>query len=376
MKILFVSTSIEMFNRFLAPHVLYLTQQGHEVSIACNIDHEIPLQLLENKIQVHNAPFHRQPFHKNNLVAYRMIKAIVRDGNYNLVHVHNPTPSFITRFAMRKVKNAKALYTSHGFNFYKGCPFPYSQFFYLLEKIAARWTDGIVTINEEDYIAAKKLPLREKDNVFFMHGTGVNFKKFNPDAYPNKSTLRKVYGYTDTDFILISIADLNENKHQDLLFNMINLLKNSIPNIKLLLVGEGPDTKKYKEQVDKLGITENVHFLGYRKDIPELLKISDILVSASRREGLGVSLIEAMAMGLPIIVTDNRGHRELIKNGENGFLVCLNETKEFSKVVMEMFYSENLRIQFKEKNFKVIQQFSIENVLKELNDVYPSIMVK
>jgi glycosyltransferase EpsD len=233
----------------------------------------------------------------------------------------------------------------------------------------SKYTDCLITINDEDYECAVRKKLKAC-SIKKVNGVGIDLNKFKPQTLEKKKELRKQYGYNENDFILICIGELNHNKHQDLLINVVNVLKNKIPNVKLLLVGSGNLMDQYKNQVKKIDLDRYIEFLGYRSDVPNLLSISDILVSASRREGLPVNVMEAMATGLPLVVTDCRGNKDLVKNGENGFVIGIDDVYEFANAVDKLHKSKELRWKFGQKSLEFIKDYSVENVRKEMEKIY------
>ncbi len=370
MKILFVTTISNTINAFLTPHIKMLIEQGHEVDIACNIESEINSELLYFGCRVHCIEFARSPLNKSNYKAYKKIKKLVLSEGYELIHTHTPVASFLTRLACRNIPDVLILYTAHGFHFYKGAPIKNWIVYYTLEKLAARWTDGLLTMNEEDYKAAKKLRLRKANAVYKVNGVGVDLQKFIPQTPEKKKELRKEYGFKVDDFILIYAAELNYNKHQDLLIQAINVVRNRIPRIKLLLAGRGSYSNQYQQLVKKLNLEENIHFLGYRNDIANLLHIADLAVSSSRREGLPVNVMEAMATGLPLVVTACRGNRDLVEDGVNGYMVGIDDVLGFAKAVEKLYVLEEIRKRFGEKSQNLIKQYSLDQVLEEMKEIY------
>lgn len=185
-----------------------------------------------------------------------------------------------------------------------------------------------------------------------------------------KEELRKEYGFVENDFILIYVGELSFRKHQDHLIEAVSKLKNKIPNVKLLLVGNGDLYDHYKDLVKQLEVEEQVQLLGYRKDVHKLMTISDIAVSTSRQEGLPVNVMEAMATQLPVVVTDCRGNRDLVSHGVNGFVVGINDIDASASAIEELYYSERLRFQFATNNGKLVQSYSIKQVLTEMEMVY------
>ncbi|RFU67125.1 glycosyltransferase family 1 protein [Peribacillus saganii] len=370
MKILYVTTISGTINAFLVPHIKMLLKQGHSVDIACNIISPIKEQLLEPGCRIFNIEFQRSPLSKKNYLAYKSIKKLIQEEKYDLIHTHTPVASFLTRLSCRNMSNIKVLYTAHGFHFYKGAPLKNLLIYYNIEKNLAKHTDAIITINQEDYISAKKFKLKKVNSVYKSHGIGIDLNKFSPSNINEKLNLRKEYGYKSDDFILFFAAELNHNKHQDLLINAVSILKDKIPNINLLLAGEGPLMNQYEELVEMLELKNNISFLGRRNDVHNLLKLSDIGVASSRREGLPVNVMEAMATGLPLVVTDCRGNRDLVRDGENGYVVEIEDEEGFARAVKSLYDSWNLREDFSKRSLEFIKQFALENVLEEIKSIY------
>lgn len=163
---------------------------------------------------------------------------------------------------------------------------------------------------------------------------------------------------------------MSYRKHQDLLINVVNILRTRIPNLKLLLVGTGNLLNKYKEQAKSLKLEKYINFLGYRKDVPNLMTIADVSVSSSRQEGLPVNVMEAMATGLPLVVTKTRGHIDLVKHGVNGFVVGIDDIEGFANAIEKLYKFETLRESYGKKNLELIKEYSIENVIEQMKEIY------
>lgn len=369
MKILVVTTISNTVNLFLIPHLKFLIEKGHEVGLAFKTEF-IDEEIFDLGCKIHHVEFQRNPLKRENLSAYKQIKKIIDEEGYELVHVHTPIASFITRFACRKKKNVKVLYTAHGFHFFKGAPKKNWILYYPLEKAAARWTDGIITMNEEDYEAAKKFKLRTDNGVFKVNGVGLRLEKFFCPGKEEKRKLRKQYGYGENDFILLNVGEFHQEKQQDLLIRAVARIKGEIPRLKVLFAGSGRKGKDYRQLARDLGVEEMVEFLGYREDIPELMAISDLAVSVSRREGLPVNVMEAMAAGLPLIVTDVRGNRDLVNHGKNGLVIDRDNDGECAEAILKLYRSSGLREAFSAENRRRIASYSVESVLGELKEIY------
>ncbi len=380
-RVLIVASVASMIEQFNMPNIKILQNMGFEVHVAANFKFgntisaerisEFKKELAESNVVYYDLEFSRSVLNLwSNYRAYRKLKKLIFDNKYKLVHCHSPIGGVLTRLVVKKIRErgTKVIYTAHGFHFFKGAPLINWLLYYPIEKWLSKYTDCLITINDEDYeLAVNKLKARSVKKV---PGVGVDLNKFVPQTLEKKKELRKQYGYSDDDFILIYVAELNHNKHQDLLVKVVDVLKNKIPNIKLLLVGAGKLIEDYKQQVRDLKLEEHIHFLGYRKDVPNLMAIADVAVSASRREGLPVNVMEAMATGLPLVVTDCRGNRDLVINGENGFVVGLDDVDAFAGAIERLYNSQELRTKFGRANLEMIKEYSLENVIKYMEEIY------
>lgn len=368
MKILYVSTISNTVNAFLIPHIEMLVKKGYQVDIACKVTQDINPKLIELGCNIHDIKFSRNPLSLNNYISYKQIKNLLYKNKYNIVHTHTPVASFISRLSCRNKKEVKVFYTAHGFHFFKGASIVNWLIYYSIEKISSKWTSTLITINDEDYKNAHKFKKNNHQlSLYKIPGVGINLDKFKSPSFEEKQNLRQQYGFKHNDFILIYVAEMTVRKNQKLLIQSIALLEEKIPNMQVLLVGEGPLLDKYKTLVIDLNLSEIISFLGYRNDVNTLMKISDVAVSTSKQEGLPVNVMEAMATGLPIVVSDCRGNRDLINN--NGFVVD-NDEFQFSKAIETIYHSRDLRKKFSKESEKTITDYSVENVLDFLEGLY------
>ncbi|MEH7096689.1 glycosyltransferase family 4 protein [Neobacillus vireti] len=369
-KVLFCATVDYHFKAFHIPFLKWFREQGWEVHVAASGDLKLPY--VDKK---YNISIQRSPFNKINIKAYMELKELIKKNNYKIIHCHTPMGGVITRLAARQSRQVgtKVIYTAHGFHFCKGAPILNWILYYPAERLLSRFTDCLITINQEDFNLAQNHNFKAK-SIKHVHGVGVNTQIFSPAKESKKIQLRKNHGYNAHDFLMFYAAEFNENKNQKLLIDSLTLIKDEIPNAKLLLAGEGPLLNECKELVNKLGLNSFIHFLGYRNDIEELLKISDIAVASSLREGLPVNIMEAMASGLPVIASDNRGHRELVQNDKNGWVVR-NNPEEFSNRIKMIAKSYELKNTFGMNGRYIIQKnYSIDKVLEEKSNIYKNEM--
>lgn len=364
-KVLFTATVDSHIELFHVPFLKWFKEQGYEVHVATNGNNNIPY--CDKKIKI---SFERSPYKINNLKAIKSLEKIIDKENYDIIHTHTPMGSVVTRLAARKARKngTRVIYTAHGFHFYKGAPLLNWLLFYPVEKILARYTDDLITINKEDYHLAKN---KFKTNVYYVPGVGIDENKFNfKMSNKEKNELRESLGLKADDFVMIYPAELSVRKNQEWLINSIKDLIINNFNIHLLLPGRDNLNGKIQLLVKTLGLEKNIHFLGFRNDIPKLLMISDIAISSSKQEGLPVNIMEAMYLGLPIIATDCRGNRDLVENGKNGFIIDTGDSNMLNLCINKLYKSIGDKEIFKKHNQELIKNYLLSNILIDMKKIY------
>lgn len=363
-KVLFTSHTAN-FAKFNRPLMRDLRKKGHTVHYASAGEEKI-LDADESFV----VPFARSPFKlKQNLKAYAELKRLLERENYDLVHCHTPVGGVVTRLAVKHAKlekKPKVFYTGHGFHFYKGAPWINWLLYYPIEKWLARSTDVIITINSEDRDRAERK--FKTGRVVQIPGVGVDLLKFRPGNEQEKLELRQKNGLGKDDFVLVYGGEINKNKDQEFIIDNLSVLRAEAPQIKVLFAGVGPEQKRLEAKIQKLGLSETVKFLGYRNDIAELYRLADVAVSASRREGLGLNLVEGMASGLPIVARNNRGHREIVVSEKEGAL--FENGAEFRKAVLELYHDPKKRTEIGKHNVEAAKKFSLEKPRQQMTELY------
>lgn len=360
MKIFLMVTTIQnTIEAFLIPHIKMLEKNGYEVWIATNIYKEIPEELKENKWI--NISFSRNPFSKNSFKAIKEMRDLIKNNEFEMVHFHTPVAAFLGRYAAMKEKQKNIIYTVHGFHFFKGAPIQNWLIYYPMEKLAINWTDKIITINEEDFQRAKKIA-RKNTKVYKVDGVGLSLKNYKTG---NSNKIKEELKISESEFVISMIGELNKNKNQLQLLKAVSILKNKgIDNIRIVLVGIGNQEDVLKEEAKKNRL--KIDFLGYRKDVKDIIAASDIICSMSYREGLPRNIMEGMAQGKPFIVTDIRGNRDIIKNNENGFIVSINNFQKTADKIKELIIDTEKKSKMVENNFIDVNRFSIEKILVKM----------
>lgn len=366
MKILYVTTISLTMNSFFKPHIEMLVREGHQVDIACNYK-DLSLDGLYTELgcSFHQVDFSRSPLSPHNLKAYKQLKRVVAEGDYDVVHCHTPNASVITRLVCRKPRRKQGLkvfYTAHGFHFYKGAPKLNWMVYYPIEKFCSRFTDKLITINKEDYKRAKtKFKAKE---TLYVPGVGVDLSRFE-NVKVDKTAKRQEINVPDDAFLMFSVGELNENKNHQIIIKAIARLDD--PSIHYAIAGVG-DKKDCLTQLSKeLGVSDRVHLLGYRKDIAELNRSADLFCFPSFREGLAVSVIEAMACGLPIACSGIRGNTDLID--ENGGMIFNPASVDEAQNAIASVMNGDMQSMGK-YNSQKSKSYGLENVKDQLKEVY------
>ena len=362
MKILYVTTIGGTMN-FFVPFIKELHDNGDTVDIATNENaSKLPECYREWGCNVYQIDTSRSPLNKGNFKAIKQIKEMVNKNGYDIVHCHTPIAAMCTRIACRKARKngTKVIYTAHGFHFYKGAPFKNWLIFYSIEKICSYFTDVLITINKEDYALAQKKFKAKK--IEYVPGVGIDLDKFC-SANVDKLEKRKELGIPDDAKLLLSVGELNKNKNHETVIRAIADLK----NVYYIIAGEG-GLKEYLQGVIKECDAENrIALLGYRNDIKELCEAADVFVFPSFREGLSVSVMEAMASGLPVVCSKIRGNTDLID--QNGGMLFNPFSIEDCKNALQNLFESDLN-ELGLYNNKKIKGFSLETVNKRLLEIY------
>ena len=368
-KVLFTATVDSHILHFHIPFLKYFKENGYEVHVATSENDDIPY--CDKKIQI---PFERSPYSINNLKAIKKLKKVIMEEKYDIIHTHTPMGSVVTRLAAKKARkkyHTRVIYTAHGFHFYKGASKFNWMLFYPVEKYLSKYTDILITINNEDYELAKNKFKKCKD-IEYVPGVGIDEKKFNFNmSDKEKSELRKSLGLKDDDFVMICVARLDKNKNQGFLIEITRELISKNKNIHLLLVGPDELNGIYQEQSKE--ILSNVHFLGYSNIIPKLMKISNIAVSASLREGLPVNILEALASNLPVVAIDARGVRDLIEDDVNGYVVSKNnhnDKSEFINKIEIIYNNKEIYNKLKNGNKEEIKKYFLDKIIENMKNIY------
>lgn len=378
-RALIVTSVASMILQFNMDNIRILQELGYQVDVACNFlegstctEAEVKrlrMELKNMRVGCFQIPFARNITQvKPNLQAYRRLRACYKKNNYDLIHCQSPIGGVIGRLAAVGT-NAKVIYTAHGFHFYKGAPKKNWLLYFPVEWLCSWMTDVLVTINKEDTrFAGKHLHARR---VCDVPGIGVDADAIGAEAADEqrRARTRRELGLCEKDILLLAAGELSERKNHRVLLEAMRLLDDR--HIHLMIAGQGDLEAEYRAYMKEHGLESRVRLLGYRTDLARLLAAADIYVFPSLQEGLPVALMEAMAAGLPCVVSRIRGNTDLIGERQGGLLVADWQPESYARAIGALISDAKLRQEMSVRNQNVIKnRFDRTVVCGKIRSIY------
>ena len=363
-KVLFVATVLRGHVLvFHLPYMKWFQEQGYEVHLCCRNDTpetDVNVPYCDRFFEL---PFERSPLAKENLNVYKQLKAIIDRENYALIHCNTPVGGMLGRLCSHtaRKKGTKVVYTAHGFHFFSGAPLKNWLLFYPAERFLSRYTDLLITINQEDYRRAQRFHAKK---TALVNGVGVDLSRF--EQLTEREQARAELGLAQDAPVLITVGEHSVRKNHEVVLRAAQQL----PGVHVLFCGVGEKQEELEKYAREHDLAQRVHFLGFRRDIPRLLAASDVFVFPSLQEGLPVSQMEAMAAGLPCVVSDVRGNADLIRPGDGGYLRKPMDADGMAEDIALLMGDPALREQMGRRNREVIRQYSLEEVLRQMTALY------
>ncbi len=379
-KVLIITTVSGFLYKFEMENVKLLQELGYEVHYAAN--RYVPnyiydeSELERNGIVFHHIDIAQSPYErKMNKKALGQLAAIIEKEDIRLIHCHTPVGGMLGRLAGKKYagRGVKVIYTTHGFHFYKGAPKSTYMMFYMAEKYLAKYTDVIITINSEDYSNARKFRMREGGMVYKIPGVGIDLEAFQPMGEEERREARRSLGISSDTFFLISVGEFSRNKNHISVINMLKKMQEdgSLGNLRYGICGDGYYREELEQAVRQNGLSDVVTFYGYRTPVQPVLGCADAFIFPSRREGLGMAAVEALAMGIPVIAADNRGTREYMIPEENGYINKWDDVDSYIKNLQALRTLSPERLK-KMKDYcrGSVEQFDKKNTALIMSGIY------
>ena len=353
-----------------------LHEQGWEIHVAAHdnlaVKNGLRIKYCDRFFEV---PFARSPKSPDNIKAYKQLKKLLLEEHYNVILCNTPMGGIVTRLAAKKTRKqgTKVIYMAHGFHFFKGSSKASWLVYYPIEKYMAKYCDLLITINKEDYeLAQKKFSKCAK--IAHIHGVGVDEKRYHPATPEEQLAMRKAAGLSPDDFVILCTGELNENKNQKTLISAAALLKDKLPNLKVLLAGNGPKEQELRDQIQAEGLEDSVKLLGYRTDLERVVPAVDLVVSCSHREGMPLNIIEAMLCKKPVVASHNRGHDELVQPEKTGVLLAPEDAAGFADAIYALASDAARREAIGEAVFAFVQPYAVRATRDELYHILADIL--
>lgn len=371
-KVLLVATVVKIHvNVFHIPCLKMFQEQGWETWVCSRNDYDNPKECVipycDHYVDI---PFERNPLKPGNVKAYKMLREIIEKEQFDLIYCHTPVGAMLARLAgiSARKKGTKVIYMAHGFHFYNGAPLLNWMIYYPVEKFLSRFTDGLITINQEDYRRAQKF---YAGKTILIPGVGIDLDKFQKkDSI--RQEIRNKLGIPDGKIILMSVGELTKRKNHMAVVEALARLKEY--DILYVICGDGPLKAQLRAKAEEIGVRDRLKLLGFRKDIAELHKAADIFVFPSLQEGLPVAVMEAMASGLPIVASKIRGNEDLISNNQGGYLVNPKKSEQIAKAIEKMIQNPKKREKMEERNLEIITKYGQETVLQKMDEFFDEIV--
>ena len=375
-RVLVITTVSGFLWQFERNTVELLKKEGAEIHYASNFQrpaYEFEESFFEeNGIRTHHVPIEKLPWKIiRNLRALKRLTEIIRSEKIDTVHCHNPVGGLLGRLAaLLSGSRTAVIYTAHGFHFYKGAPVKNWLLYYTAERLLARFTDALVTINEEDEGWARSFRLKRGGRVFRIPGVGVDTRRYAPRPELRKEARLRM-GVMEEEFCLLTAALLDPEKNHETVLKMLAGLKGQAAfPVRYVICGDGPHRPALEERVREYGLEDQVTFLGFRRDLEVLLQGADLFLFPSLREGLGMAALEAMACGVPVAAARNRGTVEYVRHEENGFLCEGEDPEAFRDAVLLMQAEPSLRAAMGQRAAEDSLAFGRERAAEAMEGIY------
>lgn len=353
MKILHICAVGFTVKNLLLPQINFFLNKGFIVEVACSPSDEVQ-ELQRQGYTIHPIHIDRKINLQSNIKSILQLRNLIANHQYDLVHVHTPVASVLGRVAAKLAHSPRIIYTAHGFYFHDNMAKRQYFFYHTVEKVAGWLTDLILTQSQEDLETAKKTGLCSVRKLRYL-GNGVDIEKFKPStiSLQLRESLKPDIKLPDCASPVLGMTGriTAEKGYKELIEALISL-RSKFPQIHLIIIGGQLQSERdaFQSELSQLitqhNLNNHVTFTGFRSDIPNLLSLIDLFVLPSYREGLPRSILEAMAMRLPVVTTDIRGCREAVIDQKTGLIVPPKNSETLAIAIETILSNKNLKVTF------------------------------
>lgn len=362
MKLLFTASTLSHIRNFHLPYLRHLRSQGHIIHVAAGTGGS-----LEEAEQVFPLPLEKQILAPKNIGHMHRLGQLLKREQYDMIATHTSLAAFFTRMALPSKNPPKIVNTCHGYLFDEDTSLCKRTLLLWAEKLVAKRTDLLLVMNKQDWALANRHHLATQ--VAQIPGMGLSLSHFQPMTDAEKREGRRKLGFSDTDVLFSCTAEFSPRKNQQLLIRAMTQLP---PHCHLLLLGEGGQLNQCQALANELGLRKRVRFLGHQSKVRDYVALCDLVVSASRYEGLPFQLMEAMSMGLPLVASQVKGHEDLILPDYNGLLFPHDDLSALVACLHQMLELD--LVSMGEHSRELVAQYDLDVVLPQVIQQYESVL--
>lgn len=361
-KLLYIASSFGHLASFHQPYTEWLAQQGYDVHAAAGGEQ----RALRGVSRYIPLPFEKSMFSPRNFAAVLQLRSLLLRENYAMISLHTSLAAFFARLAVQllpKSQRPVVMNTAHGYLFDGRTPVLKRTLLLGAEHMTAPITDWLLTMNRQDEQIAKRYQLGR--HIVPTPGMGIALTRFSPPSPAEKRALRRAMELPENSLVLIYAAEFSGRKNQKMLISAMP----ELPNAVLLLPGRGALLDECRVLAQQQDVADRVRFPGFASNIEQYYRAADLCVSSSRSEGLPFNVMEAMACGLPAVLSDVKGHEDLVRSGENGFLFPYDDKNAFIRAVKQAA-EPTFRAQMSAAAVQTATPYGIDAVFPQLTALY------
>lgn len=369
-KILYAASTFGHLRSFHIPYLEALLGKGYEVhAIGAGSFEKMPRGVICTEMG-----FEKKFSSVHNFRLARQIRKMVKAEKFDIISVHTALAAFFVRLAVLFLRGRPyVINTVHGYLFDEQTPAKKRRVLLWAEKLVKPVTDCLAVMNQQDYEIAEKYKLY-KGKLVMTRGMGVDLSWYEPnrELLDEGKKLRSEMTHSGKELVMICAAEFSQRKNQSFLVEAAARLKQrGIPH-RMILAGEGELFEPVKSLAVRLGVRIEIRLPGFVKDLAPYYYASDVLVSASRSEGLPFQIMEAMACSLPVVATNVKGHRDLVVDGETGFLFAYDDLDGFCDHIQTLYQDKTRRTEMGKQGEQYVHKYNLKAVLPEnLRLLYP-----
>lgn len=373
-KILFVITELQLggaqklllhllrnFDRRRFSLGLITRDKGYMLPEAQGID-DLPLYLIPQLTRGIN------PF-KDALALWKVYR-IFKEERPFIVHTHTPKAGIIGRFAARLARVPKIVHTIHGLGFEGDHRTLTVRLFIYVERWAGRVSAKLIAVSSALRNTCLRLGLFPGDRCVVIHG-GINLGEFSHSM--DRARAKALLGVEPSNAVVGTVACFKPGKGLLDFVEMAFRVWKTFPHVEFVVAGDGDLRPEVQTLLQKYGLSDTVHLLGWRRDVPAIMAALDVFMLTSLHEGLGLVYLEAMASGVPIVCTDVDGAREVIRNGQTGFIVPKRDVEALAQKVVYLLRNRGIAVQMGKRGRDAVRSFDIDQMVQKYEELYNSL---